>query len=77
MATETPNGPQVVEPVIYLSAGGQVVSREDVGSSVHSRNGHGEPSECRGPRLAGYQGSGDHSYQLLNKECRPGTALGT
>lgn len=45
----------------YLSAGGQVVSHEDVGPLVHSRNGHGEPSRCLGPRPTGDQCGDDAS----------------
>lgn len=46
MATETLNGPQVAELVIYLSASGQAVNHEYACPLVHSRNGHGEPNQC-------------------------------
>lgn len=47
-ATETLKGPQMAELVIYLSAGGQAVSHEDVSSFIFSRNGRGEPNQCLG-----------------------------
>lgn len=64
----------MTELLIYLSAGGQAASHEDVSPSIFSRNGHGEPNQCLGFRLAGYSCSDDTS--LLNNQLGPGFVFG-